>query len=52
MEDADAELESLDVLGEGDEYRLKGKATIDDDLDTISDLWDKLGDGQSKRRGP
>ena len=52
MEDADAELESLDELGQGDESRLQGKATIDDDLDTISDLWDKLGDGQNKRRGP
>ena len=52
MEDADAELESLDELGAGDESRLQGKATIDDDLDTISDLWDKLGDGQNKRRGP
>lgn len=50
MEDADAELESLDELGEGDESRLQGKATLDEDVDTISDLWDKLGDGQNKRR--
>jgi len=52
MEEADAELESLDELGEGDETGLQGKATIDEDVNTISDLWDKLGGSQKKRRGP
>ena len=52
MEDADTELESLEELGEGDETGLQGKATIDEDVNTISDLWDKLGNRQQKRRGP
>jgi len=52
IEEAEVELEELDELGEGDESGLQGKATLDEDVDTISDLWDKLGDGQKKRRGP
>ena len=46
------ELDELDELGEGDESGLQGKAILDDEIDTISDLWDKLGESQTKRRGP
>ena len=52
IEEAEVELDELDELGEGDESGLQGKAKLDEDIDTISDLWDKLGDGQKKRRGP
>ena len=52
IEEAEVELDELDELGEGDESGLQGKAILDDEIDTISDLWDKLGEGQTKRRGP
>jgi hypothetical protein len=52
IETAEAELDPLDELGEGDESGLQGKAELDQGVDTISDLWDQLGEGQKKRRGP
>ena len=46
IEDADAVADELDALGEGDESRLQGKAEIDEDLKTVSDLWDRMKDGK------
>jgi len=52
IKEAEVELDELDELGAGDESKLQGEAQLDEDVDTISDLWDKLGDSQKKRRGP
>ena len=46
IEDADAIADDLDALGEGDESRLQGKAEIDEDLKTVSDLWDRMKGGR------
>tara|TARA_B100001113_G_scaffold158970_1_gene129992 strand:+ start:1336 stop:2223 length:888 start_codon:yes stop_codon:yes gene_type:complete len=50
IEDAEAIADELDALGEGDESRLQGKAEIDEDLKTVSDLWDRMNDDGKKRR--
>ncbi len=49
IEDADAIADELDALGEGDESRLQGKAEIDEDLKTVSDLWDRMNDDTKRR---
>ena len=49
IEDADAIADDLDALGEGDESRLQGKAEIDEDLKTVSDLWDRMNDDTKRR---